>query len=96
MRQNVKRAKDAKMRYGECFAMPHNKGLFQIRTEKNFNLVERYLFEIVIQVGMVGIGNDQQFLVVASQFLIGILAEIARMGFLSVDKQDGAADFACV
>ena len=48
MRQNVKRAKDTKMRYGECFAMPHNKGLLQILTEKTFNLVERYLFEIVI------------------------------------------------
>ena len=59
-------------------------------------LVERYLAEVVVEVGVVGAGDNQQFLVVAGQLLVGVLAEVARMSLLPMDKQHGSADFACV
>lgn len=51
---------------------------------------------IVIKIYMARTGNNQQLLVISLQFLEGILAEIARMGFLPVNHEHGAADFPAV
>ena len=70
--------------------------LFQILAIERLYLVERYLVEVVVEVGVVGAGDNQQLLVVAGQLLVGVLAEVARMSLLPVDKHHGTADFACV
>ena len=65
------RAKFRQQRFpaGGILVAPHIvDGLFQIFAEELLNPVERYLVEIVIQVGMVGAGDNQEFLVAAGQF----------------------------
>ena len=47
----------------------------------------------VIQIRMYGSGNNQQFLIIALQFLECIFTEITGMGFFSMNEQHGAADF---
>ena len=74
----------------------HHDCSFQVRAIERLYLVERYFVEVVVEVGVIGAGDNQQLLVVAVQFLVGVLAEVARMGFLPVDEQHGIAYFACV
>lgn len=57
------------------------------------DLVERDLVEVVVEVHMAGAGDDEEFLVVASELLEGVFAEVAGMGLFAVDEEDGAADF---
>ena len=64
-----------------------------MRAEEPFYPVERNLLQVVIQVRMHGAGHDEQLLVVALQFLVDGLAEVAGVGLLAVDEEDGAADF---
>lgn len=54
--------------------------------------VERYRIRIVVQIDMVGSGDNQQFLVVSGQPLVRILAEISGVSLLAVNQQHGAAD----
>ena len=52
--------------------------LFEVSAEESFYLVIRnHTGLIVVQVHMTGTRNDHQFLVVAREFLEGILREIA-------------------
>ena len=59
-----------------CTIIPGLK-LFQVGIEECCQLVERNLFEIVIEVGMVGIGYNEQLLVVAGKPFESVLSEIA-------------------
>ena len=68
--------------------------LFQIIAEELFNPVKRDFFHVVVEVGVAGARHNQQLLVVALQFLEGILAEVAGVGLFAVYNQDGAAYFA--
>ena len=76
-------------------AIPHRASL-QVRLEEMRNLVKRNHIQLVVQVDVIGSRNNQQLLVVALQLLEGIFTEIARMGFLSVNHEHGAADFPAV
>ncbi len=44
--------------------------------EELFNLVERYLIQIVVQVGMAGSRHNVQFLIVPLQLLESVFTEI--------------------
>lgn len=52
--------------------------------KKSVYFIERNHIKIVIKVGMVRSGNDQQFFVVSCQSVVGLLAEVARMGLLAM------------
>lgn len=56
-------------------------------SEKVLYLVEGYHGQVVVEVAMVGSGDDEQFLVVSRQTLVGIVAEVAGMGFLTNSKE---------
>lgn len=65
--------------------------LFQIFAIECFYLVERYFVEIVVEVGMVGSGDDEELFVVSLEFLEGVFAEIAGVGLLSMYEEYGVA-----
>ena len=68
--------------------------LFQICFKETLNfVVGNYAGNIVVEVNMGGSGDDHQFLVAASKEAIGILAEIAAVGLLTVDEQNRILDF---
>ena len=58
--------------------------LFQMFAIECFYLVERYLVEIVVEVGVVGSGNDEQFFIVSLALLESVFAEVAGEGSLHV------------
>ena len=64
--------------------------------EKPVDSVERYHVGIVVQVGVVGAGDNQQLLVAAGQLLVCVFAEVARMGLFPMDKHHGTADLTCI
>ena len=72
----------------------------QIPREEPGDRVERDRIEIVIQVGVIGPRDDQQFLVrrihAMLELLIRGLAEVQRMRLLAVDEQRRVLDFADV
>ena len=70
--------------------------LFQIRREESLDAIERNGVRIIVQIRMIGAGNDQQLLVAALQTPERILAEVARMGLFAVNEQHGAADLVAV
>ena len=65
-------------------------------------LKERYQFfkrndvHLIVKVGVVCTGDHEQFLVIAGQFAVSRLAEIAGVRFLSVYQQHGRANLAAV
>ena len=59
--------------------------LFQILAVEGLYPVEGNLLEVVVEVGVDCAWDDEQLLVVALELLVGILAEIAGMGVLTVD-----------
>ena len=67
--------------------------LFQVLAEEGLNPVEGNLLEVVVEVGVDCAWDDEQLLVVALELLVGVLAEIAGMGVLTVDEEDSALDF---
>lgn len=67
---------------------------FQILIEELLYLVERNYLRLIVEVGMACAGNHHEELVVIltrgdGQFLVGIAAEIERMGFLSMKNHYG-------
>ena len=64
----------------------------EILREERGDLVERDDVDLVIEVAMIRAGNDQQFLIVAFQFLERALAEIAAVRFFAVDEQNRSPD----
>ena len=67
--------------------------LFQVLAEEGLNPVEGNLLEVVVEVGVDCAWDDEQLLVVALELLVGVLAEIAGMGVLTVNEEDCALDF---
>ena len=67
--------------------------LLQILAEEGLYPVEGNLLEVVVEVGVDCAWDDEQLLVVALELLVGVLAEIAGMGVLTVDEEDSALDF---
>ena len=51
--------------------------LFQILFVEPHDLIERYLLQVVIKIGMACAGHDEEFLVVAFKFLEGVLAHVS-------------------
>lgn len=51
--------------------------LFQIFLKERFQLLKRNDIRLIVEVGMAGTGDNEQFLVVSSQFAIHGFAEIA-------------------
>lgn len=71
-------------------------GLFSghVCDEERGNLIHRDFIEIIVEVGVVGIGYYEQFLIVAVEQLERVLAEVARVGLLTVNYHDGTFKFA--
>ena len=59
--------------------------LLQVLAEECLYPIEGNLLEVVVEVGVDCAWDDEQLLVVALELLVGILAEIAGMGVLTVD-----------
>lgn len=53
------------------------RALFQIFPKERFQLLKRNYVHLIVEVGMVGAGDNEQFLVVPSQFAVRGFAEIA-------------------
>ena len=63
------------------------------RVTAKLSLLEVFL-NIVVKVNMGGTGDNHELLVAAGQEAEGILAEIATVGLLTVDEEDGIHDLA--
>ena len=61
--------------------------LTHILPEECCHFVEGDHIQPIVQVGVDGSGNDEQFLVVASQLFKGVPAEVAGMCLFAVDQQ---------
>ena len=60
--------------------------------EKCLYVVERYNFNVIVQIGVYGIGNYHKFFVVALQFGESVFAEIAGMCLFAMNYKHGASD----
>lgn len=67
--------------------------LLQIVPEKLLHLVKWNHLHPVVQIGVYGVRNDQQFFVIACQFLKSNPAKITGVRLFSVNHQYSAADF---
>lgn len=76
------------------FSMPA--ALFQIFIEESFQLLERDDVHLIVKIGVVGTGDDEQLLVVAGELAVSRLTEIAGVRFFSVYQQHGGANLAAV
>ena len=65
----------------------------EVLTEEGLNLVEGDNGKIVVKVSVDSAGDEEQLLVVALQTLEGVLAEVAGVGLVAMDDEDGVADF---
>ena len=70
--------------------------LTHILPEECCHFVEGDHIHAVIEVGVIGAGNDEQLLVLAGELFVDTLAEIAGVRFLSVYQQHGRANLAAV
>ena len=70
--------------------------LLQIGVEEGDHFVPGDDIHPVVQIHMAGVGNNHQFLIVSREFFEGIFAEIAGMGFFSMDKKYRIADFSLI
>ena len=68
----------------------------QMCSEEVCDFVKGNFIHLVIQIHMACAGNNHQFLVVALQFFECVFAEIAGMCFFTVDKENGAPNFAAI
>lgn len=60
--------------------------------EKCLDVVERYNFNVIVQIGVYGIGNYHKFFVVALQFGESVSTEIARMCLFAMNYKHGTSD----
>ena len=58
-------------------------------SEESFHLVERDNIQPIVQISMACAGDNHQFLVVAFQQLVGILAEITGVCLFAMDDEHG-------
>lgn len=65
--------------------------LFQIFIEESFQLLERDDVHLIVKIGVVGTGDDEQLLVVAGELAVSRLTEIAGVRFFSVYQQHGGS-----
>ena len=65
----------------------------EVLAEEGLDLVEGDDVKIVVKVGVDGAGDEEELLVVALQTLEGVLAEVAGVGLVAMDDEDGVADF---
>ena len=70
--------------------------LFQIFLKERFQLLKWDHVHLIVKVGVVCTGDNEQFLVIAGQLAVRCFAEIAGVRFLSVYQQYGRADLAAV
>ena len=91
--QTVKAHRDS-YRITVGFSMPA--ALFQIFIEESFQLLERDDVHLIVKIGVVGTGDDEQLLVVAGELAVSRLTEIAGVRFFSVYQQHGGANLAAV
>lgn len=74
-------------------------GLFQVFVEEFFDLGKGDDVFPVVEVGVACAGYNHEELVVGfaggdGQFLVGVAAEVERVGFLAVEYHDSVLDFA--
>ena len=69
------------------------KKLAQVLLIERDDFLHRNVLHVVVQIRVVGAGNDHELFVVAGEFLKGVFAEIQRMSFFTVDDQHGVSDF---
>ena len=70
--------------------------LFQIFLKERFQLLKWDHVHLIVKVGVVCAGDNEQFLVIAGQLAVSCLTEIAGVRFLSVYQQHGGADLVAV
>ena len=66
--------------------------LLQIIRKEGTDLLKGDLVHLIVKVGVVSAGYDEQLLVAAGQLLVGVLAEVPRMRPLAVDEEHRAAN----
>lgn len=70
--------------------------LFQIFLKERFQLLKWDHVHLIVKVGMICTGDNEQFLIIAGQLAVSCLTEIAGVRFLSVYQQHGGADLVAV
>ena len=70
--------------------------LFQIFLKERFQLLKWDHVHLIVKVGVVCAGDNEQFLIIAGQLAVSCLTEIAGVRFLSVYQQHGGADLVAV
>ena len=70
--------------------------LSKIIPKERIQLVEGDHIHAVIEVGVIGAGNDQQLLVLAGELFVDTLAEIAGVRLFSMHQQNGGTNFGSV
>ena len=48
---------------------------------------------MIVEVGVDGARDDEEFFVISFHLLVDVFAEVAGMGFFSMDEEDGCLDF---
>lgn len=48
---------------------------------------------MIVEVGVDGARDDEEFFVISFHLLVDVFAEVAGMGFSSMDEEDGCLDF---
>lgn len=91
--QTVKAHRDS-YRITVGFSMPA--ALFQIFIEESFQLLERDDVHLIVKIGVVGTGDDEQLLVVAGELAVSRLTEIAGVRLFTMHQQHGGAYLAAV
>ena len=70
--------------------------LFQIFLKERFQLLKWDHVHLIVKVGVVCAGDNEQFLIVAGQLAVSCLTEIARVRLFPVYQQYGRANLAAV
>ena len=70
--------------------------LFQIFLKERFQLLKWDHVHLIVKVGVVCAGDNEQFLIIASQLAVSCLTEIARVRLFPVYQQYGRANLAAV
>ena len=47
---------------------------------------------MIVEVGVDGARDDEEFFVISFHLLVDVFAEVAGMGFFSMDEEDGCLD----